>query len=178
MWSANTLATKTAPSPACCSVNWLPELKSEGRTLHQQLADLHHQHGYHHEKTLNLFMEGSEGMAAMKRLMESFRTSPPKTLAGIDVQQARDYSSSQTTLADGTTQPLEGPVGDLVIMDLAEEGNYVAARPSGTEPKIKLYVFTRLSVDQSADLDNARTLLNERMDALEADLRAYAAANS
>ncbi len=155
------------------------ELKSKGISMHDYLCDLHHNYGYHREHLINLFMEGSEGMAAMKRLMQSFRTTPPKSLAGIAVAQVRDYSVGTTTdTTTGETEPLSGPTGDLVIMDLAEEGNYVAVRPSGTEPKIKLYVFTRLSPDESADLAKATEALESRIEALEADVRAYAKENA
>jgi phosphomannomutase len=155
------------------------ELKRQGKSMHQMLCDLHHKHGYHRETLINLVMEGSEGMAAMKRLMQAFRQSPPATVAGIPVANIRDYGSGrrrdQTT---GVESALEGPSGDLIILDLAEEGNYVAVRPSGTEPKIKLYVFTRLTPEQSADLDQATRTLQQRIEALEKDMRAYAADNS
>jgi phosphoglucomutase/phosphomannomutase len=155
------------------------ELKSNGRTLHDYLADLYHKHGYHYEKTVNLVMEGSEGMAAMKRLMQSFRSQPPQALASMDVVKVRDYlAGKMINCGDGSTHPLTGPVGDLVIMDLGEEGNYVAARPSGTEPKIKLYAFTRLAPEESVDLVSAEVTLKGRMDALERDLRAYASEHS
>ena len=134
------------------------ELKQQATTMHDYLCDLHRKHGYHREMLINLFMEGSEGMAAMQRLMRSFRENPPKQLAGINLKQIRDYGNSKRTeLLTGESFEMEGPVGDLIIMDLEEEGNYVAVRPSGTEPKIKLYVFTRASADESArDLDEAR----------------------
>ncbi len=63
-------------------------------------------------------------------------------------------------------------------MDLAEAGNYVAVRPSGTEPKIKLYVFTRLSPQESVDLDAAKAKVDQRIAHLEADVRAYAKQNA
>ncbi|NND96525.1 MAG: phospho-sugar mutase [Pirellulaceae bacterium] len=157
----------------------IAELKSQNKSLHDYLADLHRQHGYHKERLINLVMEGSEGMAAMQRLMKAFRESPPKRLAGIDVTRFRDYQNSTSTdTATGESKPLGEPVGNLIVMDLAEEGNYVAARPSGTEPKIKLYVFTRRSPEQSSDLRAAETTLNERITALEKDMRAFAQLNS
>lgn len=155
------------------------ELKSKQTTMHDYLCDLQRKHGYHREMLINLFMEGSEGMAAMKRLLQSFRESPPDQLAGIELAQLRDYGKSQVTdLRSGDIEPLDGPVGELLIMDLAEEGNYVAVRPSGTEPKIKLYVFTRLAPEESADLDQASEKLTARLEALEADVREYAKANA
>ena len=154
------------------------ELKAKGKSMHDYLCDLHRQHGYHRETLINLFMEGSEGMAAMQRLMKSFRTSPPTSVAGIKIAKVNDYAvATTTTIETGATEKLDGPEGDLIILDLAEEGNYIAVRPSGTEPKIKLYVFTRLSTDQSADLDQATATLKQRLDLLEKDVRAYAKEN-
>ncbi|MGB0597353.1 MAG: phospho-sugar mutase [Rubripirellula sp.] len=155
------------------------ELKSQGKSMHDMLCDLHHKHGCHRETLINLVMEGSEGMAAMQRLMQSFRQSPPATVAGIQIVRIRDYGNG--TIRDvesGTESSLDGPSGNLIILDLADEGNYVAVRPSGTEPKIKLYVFTRLTPAESTDLDQANETLQHRIDLLESDMRTYAAANS
>lgn len=154
------------------------ELKAKGISMHDYLCDLYRQHGLHRETLINLVMEGSEGMAAMKRLMLSFRTRPPESLAGIKIAKVRDYAAATTMhTADGKTEPLAGPSGDLIILDLADEGNYVAVRPSGTEPKIKLYVFTRLAPDQSQDLSAADMVLASRLEALEKDVRDYARLN-
>ena len=155
------------------------ELKANKISMHDYLSDLHRKHGYHRETLINLFMEGSEGMAAMQRLMKSFRESPPQQLAGIKISQVRDYAAATTTtVSTGATQSLDGPHGDLIILDLDADGNYVAVRPSGTEPKIKLYVFTRLPVEQSADLETASQTLAARIEALEKDVREYARLNS
>jgi phosphomannomutase len=84
------------------------------------------------------------------------------------------FDSAITTFPDGGKQSLAGPVGDLVILDLALEGNYVAIRPSGTEPKIKLYMFTYEPPEQLANLDDAKAMLDDRLKAIEADMRAFA----
>lgn len=165
---------------ACMLISELAaDLKARGVSMHDHLAQLYRDHGFHQEYLINLFMEGSEGMAAMKRLMKAFRESPPKSLAGIPVTRIRDYlNGTATDTATGQQTPLGDPVGELIIMDLAEDGNYVAARPSGTEPKIKLYVFTKLPADQSQDLDAATAKLGKRLESLESDMRAFAKANS
>jgi phosphomannomutase len=155
------------------------EVKNEGRTLTGFLNDLMKTHGLHRETLINLVMEGSEGMAAMTRLMSAFRASPPASLAGIAVTKMHDYKVGKTKITStGKEEPLSGPTGNLVILDLAEEGNFVAVRPSGTEPKIKLYVFTKLAPAQSADLTQASQTLQARMSQLEADVRKYAAEKS
>jgi phosphoglucomutase/phosphomannomutase len=119
-------------------------------------------------------MPGSEGMERMKEVMQRFRAAPPVELAGSAVKQLRDYEQQKTLHPGGKTAPLAGPKGDLVILDLAAEGNYVAVRPSGTEPKIKLYMFAYQPPEQLANMDSARELLGERLDRMEADLRAFA----
>lgn len=152
------------------------ELKTRQMSMHDYLCDLYHKHGYHRETLINLVMEGSEGMAAIKRLMKSFRESPPRQLAGIPVVWIRDYAAGTITdVISGATESMVGPTGDLVILDLADEGNYVAVRPSGTEPKIKLYVFTRISPEESADLDKASEALIQRLGQLDKDVRNFAA---
>ncbi len=150
------------------------KLKSDGQTLHEKLDSLSWQHGVHTERTVSVQMPGSEGMSRMKQLMQQFRDSPPTELAGIGVRQARDYLSQKITQADGSSQPLDGPCGDMVILDLAENGNYVAIRPSGTEPKIKLYMFTYEPPEQLANLDLAKEKLAKRLDQIEASIRTYA----
>ncbi|MFG0265508.1 MAG: phospho-sugar mutase [Rhodopirellula sp. JB055] len=155
------------------------KLKAEGKSMHEYMADLYRKHGMHRENLINVFMEGSEGMAAMQSLMKAFRAEPPKSLGGIAVAQVRDYGSATTlNVADGSTSSLEGPSGNLVIMDLEMDGNYVAVRPSGTEPKVKFYVFTRLEAAESQDLDAADVKLSDRMRAIEEDVRDFARLHS
>ena len=113
------------------------QVKAAGKTLFDRLDSLYWQHGYHGERQLSIFMAGSAGMTRMQALMQRFRTSPPASLAGIPVKQVRDYLHLTTTPIGGSPKPLDAPAGDMVILDLAEPGHYVAVRPSGTEPKVK-----------------------------------------
>lgn len=152
------------------------KLKAEGQTLHQKLDSLFWQHGVHAERTLNVQMPGSDGMERMKAVMEKFRTQPPTELNGCGVAQMRDYKTNTTQPVDepGDTVPLDGPTGDLVILDLTECGNYVACRPSGTEPKIKFYLFAFEPAENLHDMEDAKADLEKELDAIEADLRAFA----
>lgn len=150
------------------------KLKAAGQTLHEKLDALFWQHGCHAERTVSVQMPGSEGMARMKEVMARFRTEPPQSLAGSPVTQIRDYENQVTIWPNGQRMPLDGPKGDLVIIDLARDGNYVAVRPSGTEPKIKLYMFAYEPPEQLANLADAKQMLEERLDATEADMRCFA----
>jgi phosphoglucomutase/phosphomannomutase len=153
-------------------------LKSSGKTLHEKLDALYWQHGYHGEHLLNVTMTGSAGMERMKTLMHSFRASPPASLGGISVKQVRDYKSLTITRVGGsktdTADYLDAAKADMVILEMAEEGNYIAVRPSGTEPKVKFYMFTFVPAEQLHDLDDARRAMSERMGGFERDLNALA----
>jgi phosphomannomutase len=143
------------------------------QTLHQKLDALFWQHGCHAERTVSKTMPGSEGMARMSKLMASIRSQPPKMLAGIKVREARDYLNGVAISSHGS-RPFEGPKGDMVILDLAADGNYVAVRPSGTEPKVKFYMFAYEPPEQLADLESAKSELAARLDQLQRDLFALA----
>jgi phosphoglucomutase len=148
-------------------------LKSQGKSLHQRMAELLVEHGCHRESLVNVQMEGSEGMTLMKKLMEAFRTAPPKQLGGIDVAQVRDYKSLKILKANGTVEDLDSSPADMVMLDLALDGNYFAVRPSGTEPKVKFYMFTYCPPSESSDLGAAEQKLSARLASLEKDIRAY-----
>lgn len=149
-------------------------VKAEGKSLHEKLEALYWQHGYHAEHTINVFMAGSEGMTRMQALMRQLREQPPKSLAGIEVTAIRDYKSLTTTYPSGEKQPLDAPPGDMVILDLAAAGNYVAVRPSGTEPKVKFYMFTFVPAEQLSLMELTREEMAARISGFEKDLRAFA----
>jgi len=149
-------------------------LKAAGKTLHQKLDDLFWQHGAHAERMFSVMMPGSDGMQRMTETMGRFRSNPPAELAGMPVARRRDYLQNVITYRDGSTEPLPQPRGDLVMLDLAEQGNYVACRPSGTEPKIKFYLFTYTPAEMLHDLEAAKQQLDERLAAMENELRAFA----
>lgn len=150
------------------------KVKAAGQTLHEKLDALFWQYGCHQEGAFNLVMPGAAGMDDMRKLMSRLREAPPKEIGGIQVRAARDYLNLQTISPSGAKQPLAGPQGDMVICDLEAEGNYVAIRPSGTEPKVKFYLFTYEPAEMLANLEDTKAELQGRLKAFEIDLRAFA----
>ena len=148
--------------------------KSQGLSLHEKLDGLFRQYGCHAEKTVSVMMPGAEGMDRMKAVMARFRQQPPPALAGLKIARRRDYLANTVTPSGGSPQPLAGPTGDLVMLDTEADGNYVAVRPSGTEPKVKFYIFAYDPPGQIADLDATRAGLDARLEAMEHDLRTFA----
>ena len=162
------------------------ELKAQGRTLHQKLDDLFCIHGCHLERQVAIKLPGAAGMDRMREIMAGLRANPPTELGGLAVRRTRDYGQLKVHDPEQGEMPLKGEQGDLVIFDLLDPegtgakasgplfpplGNAVAARPSGTEPKIKFYLFA-VSQPMSAEaLPAAKAVLERRLNLLEEDLR-------
>ncbi len=149
--------------------------RRQGLTLHQHLDRLYLEFGCHRERLLTFTMPGAKGMQQMQALMEHLRTSPPEQLAGMPVTRLRDYGRGQQRLSGGEVHPLSGPRGNLVFFDLEPDGNAVAVRPSGTEPKVKCYLFTREACPSAEQLPAVKNRLEERLSHLAADLEAVVA---
>lgn len=149
--------------------------KSQGKTLHERLDSLFWQHGCHVERLLNQSLPGSEGMATMRKLMEKFRTSPPKTLGGMKIERARDFLNLTSTTPDGAKHQLTAEKGDMVVLDFEQAGNFVAVRPSGTEPKVKYYMFAFEPAEQLHNLEDTKAELLAKLTAIEKDVQALAA---
>lgn len=118
------------------------ELHVAGRTLWDHLDELYVRHGYHVESQVNRTLEGREGALQINRLMASLRNSPPRELGGMRTTVLRDYAARQLRrLDDSTVAPFFGPQCEMLAVDLEQSGWFVVARPSGTEPKVKFYLF-------------------------------------
>jgi len=169
-------------------------LKSQGKTLHEQLDAIFCTHGCHLERQVAITLPGAAGMDRMREIMATLRSRPPATLGGLPVARVRDYGSLTTSTPIAAAVPFAGSKGDLVMFDLGEPAapaisltasdvaagsfpalaNCVAARPSGTEPKIKFYLFAAAPPCGQPQLAATKAALTQRLDLLERDLRALA----
>ena len=150
-------------------------LKARGMSLHEKLDALYWQHGYHAERLMTVMMPGAEGMSRMQELMDRFRHEPPSELGPFTTAEVRDYLNANThRLSDGSSTSLDGPTGNLIFLDFKQTGNYVAVRPSGTEPKVKFYMFAYTPAEQLADLERTKEATASQLDELEQALRTFA----
>ena len=116
---------------------------AQGMTLLDALDALYAKYGYYGEKTLNLVMPGLEGMALMANLMAKLRQTPPAEIAGTTVLHQKDYQDgTERDTASGAVSPMALVGSNVLAYDLADETTIVV-RPSGTEPKIKVYVLAK-----------------------------------
>lgn len=113
--------------------------KKNGRTLGDALQAMYDKYGYFYEKTISLSFPGLSGAEQMKQIMHTIRTEGIADMGGLKVETAADYLAGKLTYADGKESKLTYPSSDALKYVL-EDGSWVAFRPSGTEPKIKLYL--------------------------------------
>ena len=115
--------------------------RSRGMTLLDALQELYRKYGYYMEKTLNLVMPGLDGLKKMKDLMDRLRAEPLKEISGVPVEQIRDYQDGTITVAGLGKVGETGIKGSNVMyFELSDKTNFIV-RPSGTEPKIKVYIL-------------------------------------
>ena len=115
----------------------------KGMTVLEALQELYNKHGWYGEKTHNLVMPGLDGLADMAKLMKSLRETPPAEISGVKVVQFKDYADgSVTDLATGAKSTMELSGSNVLRFEMAD-GTSVIVRPSGTEPKVKVYVLTK-----------------------------------
>ena len=152
-------------------------VKDRKQTVLEYLDDLFIDVGHHGERLVTKTYEGREGHAKIKTLMEAFRTRPPREMGGLALTEVRDYQAheirSLVRSEPEHPRPLPHPSGDLLIFHADRPGCRFAARPSGTEPKIKFYLFARTDVDGPDDLPGAKLGTLKLLDRMASDLDRY-----
>ena len=124
---------------------------SQGMTLYDALQALFEKYGYYGEKTMNLVMPGLDGLKKMADLMAGLRENPPTEIAGVAVKQQKDYQDgSVVNVADGAKSTMELSGSNVLRYEMAD-GTSLIVRPSGTEPKVKVYILANGS--SRADCD-------------------------
>ncbi len=136
--------------------------KARGKTLTAVLQELSAQYGVYDNALVNFSFTGESGMKQMLALMQLLRSAPPRAIAGLAVEQYYDYQEqSQNDYTTGAQSALALPPSN-VLRFVLQQGSSVILRPSGTEPKMKLYITARAGT---------RELAAELAAKLEADMR-------
>ena len=134
---------KDAVTAAMLVAEMAAHYSMEGKTLLDAMNELYEKYGWFSEKTVNLVMPGLDGMRKMKAIMDDLRTNPPENIAGETVIRLRDYldgSINVKGLGKVDRTPFFG--SNVLYFELADGSSFIV-RPSGTEPKIKVYLLVR-----------------------------------
>ena len=137
--------------------------KSEGKTLYDGLQALYEKYGYFLEKTISVTVQGLEGPAKIKALLDGLRKEVPSNFGGIKVALAQDFAVNQQVDAQGVVSEIGLPTSN-VLKYILEDGSWIAVRPSGTEPKIKFYMGVKAASQEEAE---------EKLAKFQKDLDAY-----
>ena len=116
---------------------------AQGMTLYDALQALYRKYGWYGEKTHNLVMPGLDGLERMAALMKSLRAEPPAEIGGVRVARWKDYADGTVhDAASGAVTPMTLSGSNVLRYELTD-GTSILVRPSGTEPKIKVYILTK-----------------------------------
>ena len=139
--------------------------KAKSRTLFEYLDTIYKEVGYYREHLVSLVKKGKKGAQEIEQIMKDLRTNPLKEIAGSPVVSIEDYNTStRLDVLNNTTVTLDIPKSNVLIY-YTQDGSKIAARPSGTEPKIKFYISV-----QDKQQANISELLKDKINAICTDL--------
>ncbi|MDD4672692.1 MAG: phospho-sugar mutase [Bacteroidales bacterium] len=144
--------------------------KEQGKTVYQILIDLYTKYGLYHERLLSITRKGMEGAEEINRMMDSYRSSPPKELGGSKVVIINDYLKQQSfKLEKSQIFAIKLPKSN-VIQFITDDGSRVSIRPSGTEPKIKFYFGVKANMQYPAEYELLKPKLHDKIDGIIKEL--------
>jgi phosphoglucomutase len=148
-------------------------VKGRGLTMPEYLDEVFLRYGFYLEGVINIYYEGATGNAKIKRILDSYRAAPPRAFGDVTVTKFQDFGREQVYDADDELIPTQ----DLYVVTLSN-GYSFAARGSGTEPKMKFYLFAHEQVATAAELPAVKARVRATLDRLnqiiEADAKARA----
>ncbi len=136
-------------------------VKSRGLTVPEYLDEIFLKYGFYLEGVINIYYEGASGNAKIKRILETYRANPPKAFGDVTVTKFQDFGREKIVDADNEAIPAQ----DLYIVSLSN-GYSFAARGSGTEPKMKFYLFANDKVGSAGELGAVKARVRATLDGL------------
>ena len=125
--------------------------KSRGMSLYDGLMELYDTYGVYKEIIHSITLKGIEGIENMKKIMDTLRKDAPSEIAGVKVTETRDYLEDKIVdVATGKVSPTNLPKSNVLYFTLADD-TWFCVRPSGTEPKIKIYFGTKADTVENAE---------------------------
>ncbi|MBS1759681.1 MAG: phospho-sugar mutase [Bacteroidetes bacterium] len=144
--------------------------KEKGRSLYEKMIDLYVQYGFYKEHLISITKKGMDGQQQIAAMMEGYRKNPPTHINGQEVVTLSDFQLQVSThLKTGEQTKLTLPKSNVLQFVLADK-TVIAARPSGTEPKIKFYFSVNDKLEKAADFDKVNASLDEKIKAVIKDM--------
>ncbi len=142
------------------------ECKSNGKSIYHYLIDCYLKYGFFKERLISIEKKGIKGSNEIKSIMDKLRNSKINELLGSELKLIQDFKNSEeTNLLTGKKSILEFPKSNVLIFE-SKDGTRVAARPSGTEPKIKFYFSVNMKLESRKMFKKSNIILEKKMDKL------------
>ncbi len=161
---------KDGISAAAVMADLAAHQRAQGKTVIDYREQAWRRYGLYLSDQVSLVLPGTEGATQIQALMVRARKEPPTALGGLTVTAVQDFESRTRTLADGSTEPLGFPAANVVVFEI-EGGHRAMLRPSGTEPKLKMYFDVRVDVADGEAIDAAQVRGNATLAAIVEDFR-------
>ena len=153
----------TASLFACEIANYL---KQSGSSIFNNLIDIYIKHGLYKEELVSITKKGKEGKIAIENIIDGFKNNPPKKIGGSEVISIYNYEKSQRIdLKTNRETKISFPKSNVIEFNTAN-GTKVVLRPSGTEPKIKMYISVNINLESKEQYLEKNDFLNNRIKAI------------
>jgi phosphoglucomutase/phosphomannomutase len=178
--AGNYARDKDAAIAALWLMELAAELKADGKTLLERLDELYIEYGYHQEGQFSKVCRGETGQQRIEKILKALRDTPPTEIGGLSLNEVSDYSKQEIRVlpANRFRQKLDVPKVSLLLFE-SPPGPFryqFAVRPSGTEPKMKFYLFGQMDCHSEEDLAKAKTITNNLLLQIQNALDAWATA--
>jgi phosphoglucomutase len=161
---------KDAVTAALLACELVAEAKSNGTSFFDALLEAYVKLGCFQERLVSLVKKGKSGAEEIESIMDRFRKDPPRDIDGSPIRFIEDYATAVRTLVKAQGKEMIPLPKANVLIFIAEDGTRVAARPSGTEPKIKFYVSVNTPLNSTRDYRTIKDQLDQKMDRILAEL--------
>ncbi|WP_336129291.1 phospho-sugar mutase [Mesoflavibacter sp. CH_XMU1422-2] len=162
---------KDAVTSSLLAIEIAAQAKAKNSSFYKELINLYLEHGFYKERLISMTKKGIEGAQQIKQMMIDARENPLTEVNGSKVVRIEDYQLSVAkNLTNNTTETIEIPKSNVLIY-YTEDGNKIALRPSGTEPKIKFYISVNTTLDNVSDFTTTEQKLEAKIDAIINDMQ-------
>ncbi|MEO2051004.1 MAG: phospho-sugar mutase [Allomuricauda sp.] len=144
--------------------------KANGSSFYKDLIDAYVQFGFYKEKLISLTKKGISGAEEIKQMLKDFKENPVESVQGSKLLWIEDYNTSiAKNVQTGEEKAIDIPKSNVLIYE-TEDGTRIAARPSGTEPKVKFYISTNAKLAHAADYKSVNSQLDAKLDGIQSEL--------
>ena len=146
------------------------QAKANGSSFYQDLIDAYVQFGFYKEKLISITKKGMSGAEEIKQMLKDFKDNPVETVQGSKLLWIEDYNTSiAKNVQTGEEKAIDIPKSNVLIYE-TEDGTRIAARPSGTEPKVKFYISTNATLASASEFKSVNSQLDSKIDGILAEL--------